>query len=80
MKTFGPDNDAMNDVSLEDDKSDTDSVDTDEGAPASVDDVPELSEQLDEEMVQPLSEDDASKFLTSERGQRTKKGTFQWSC
>jgi len=48
MKTFGPDNDAMNDVSLEDDKSDTDSVDTDEGAPASVDDVPELSEQLDE--------------------------------
>ena len=68
MKTIGPDNDATNDVTLEDDESDDDSVDTEEGTPASTDDVPELPEQHDEEMVRPLPKENAKKFLTTKRG------------
>ena len=79
MKTLTPDLDAMNDVSPVEDQDDTSSVDTAEDVPASIDDVAKLPENLDKEMVQPLPEAKASKFLNTKRGRRTKKDRFQGS-
>jgi len=62
MKTLVPDTDAMNDASPDDVQSKEDSIEEEKGVPIPVDDVPELPENMDEELVQPTTRDDSYEF------------------
>ena len=80
MKTLAPDTDKMNDVTPPfEDQEDDSSVDTEIIEPEPIDDVPELPENMDEEMVNPLPKSEADDFLKSNRGRRGKKDQFQGS-
>jgi len=73
MKTLVPDTDAMNDMSPVDDQNEEDSVKEEKSVPIPLDDVPELPENMDEELVQPVTRDDSDDFLKNHRGRRKKK-------
>jgi len=75
MKTLVPDEDKLNDVSPP--EGDDDSVDTEIGTPDSIEKVPDLPENYDEELLNPPIEEDPSYILKGKRGQRKKKDTFQ---
>jgi len=79
MQTLVPDADAMNDVSLIDEQDDDDSVEDEKDVHASIDDVPKLPENMDEELVQPMTRDDSDDFLRNHRYRRKKKDRFQGS-
>ncbi len=80
MKTISPDTDAMNDASPPvEDQGDDDSVDTEVITPASIDDVPELPENMDEEMVNPTPDPEDTDFLSGKRGRREKTDQFKGS-
>jgi len=55
MKTLVPDTDAMNDVPPVVDQNEEDSVEEEKSVPIPLDDVPELPENMDEELVQPTT-------------------------
>ena len=63
MKTLEPDTDAMNDVSPVNDPDEEGSIEEKKVVPVSIDDVPELPENMDEELVQPITRDDSDEFL-----------------
>jgi len=76
MKTLVPDEEKLNDVSPPD--SDDDSVDTEIGTPESIEKVPDLPENCDEEILNdPTEEEDPSEMLKGKQGRRKKKDTFQ---
>ena len=56
---------------------DDDSVDTEVGTPVAIDEVPDLPENMDEEMLHPTIEEDPEEALKGIRGRRTKKDTYQ---
>jgi len=62
MKTLEPDTDAMNDASPDDVQNKEDSIEEEKGVPIPANDVPELPENMDEELVQPTTRDDSYKF------------------
>ena len=76
MKTLVPDEEKLNDVSPPD--NDDDSVETEIGTPESIEKVPDLPENYDEEILNhPTEEEDPSEILKGKRGRRKKKDTFQ---
>jgi len=76
MKTLVPDEEKLNDVSPPD--GDDDSVDTKIGTPESIEKVPDLPENYDEEILNhPTEEEEPSEILKGKRGRRKKKDTFQ---
>jgi len=76
MKPLVPDEEKLNDVSPSD--SDDDSVDTEIGTPESIENVPDLPENFDEEILNhPTEEEEPSEILKGKRGRRKKKDTFQ---
>jgi len=82
MKTSVPNEEKLNDASPPDD--DGDSVDAEIGTPESIEKVPDLPENLDEEILNHPTEEeeDPSEALKGKRGRRKKKDTFQgnhWS-
>jgi len=79
VKTLTPDTDVMNDVSPVDNANEEESVEEEKVVPVPIDDVPELPENMDEELVQPSTRDDSDKFLKRHRGRRKKKDRFQGS-
>ena len=84
MKTITPDTDKMNDVSPDDlppdlEEDENRSIDSEEGEPAPIDDVPELPENMDEEYESSTQRDDAADFLNKSRGRRTKKDSLKGS-
>jgi len=75
MKTLVPDEDKLNDVPPPD--NDDDSVDTEIGTPESIEKVPDLPENYDEEVLNhPTEEEDPSEILKGKRGRWKKKDTF----
>jgi len=68
VKTLAPDTDAMNDASPDDVQNKEDS----KGAPVPINDVPELPENMDEELAQPTTRCDSEEFLKKHRGRRQK--------
>jgi len=79
MKTLVPDEDKLNDVSPPD--SDDDSVDTEIGTPESIEKVPDLPENYDEEILNhPTEEEEPSEMLkgNEDNGRRRtpSKGTI----
>jgi len=77
MKTLTLDTDVMNDVSPVNDPNEEESVEEEKVVPVPIDDVPELPENMDEELVQPTTRDDSDEFLKKHRGRRKKKDRFQ---
>ena len=75
VKTLVPDEDKLNDVSPP--EGDDDSVDTEIGAPDSIEKVPDLPENYDEELLNPTAEEDPSELLKGKQGRRKKKDAFQ---
>ena len=74
MKTIMPNTDAMNDVPPPvEDQEDDSSVDTEIITPEPIDDIPELPENMDEEMVNPMPESEVTGFLNSNHGCHGKK-------
>jgi len=67
----------LNDVPRPD--NDDDSFDTEIGSPESIEKVPDLPKNYDEEMLNPPAEEEPSKGLKGKQGRRTKKDTFQGS-
>ena len=74
-----PDTDAMNDVSPVNDPDEEEPTGEEKVVPVPIDDVPELPENMDEELVQPTTRDDSDEFLKNHRGRRKKKDRFQGS-
>jgi len=70
MKTPFPDNDKMNDVSPPNDGNEW--VDTEEDAPSSVGEVAPLSENCDEELLNPPAKDEPSELLKGKQSRRKK--------
>jgi len=76
VKTSVPDEEKLNDVSPPD--GDDDSVDTEIGAPESIEKAPDPPENCDEEILNhPTKEEDPSELLKGKRGRRKKKHAFQ---
>jgi len=76
MNTLVPDEEKLNDVSPPD--GDDDSVETEIGTPESIEKVPDLLENYDEEILNhPTEEEELSKMLKGKRGRRKKKDAFQ---
>jgi len=75
MKTLVPNEDKLNDLSPP--EGDDDSVDTKIGTPDSIEKVPDLPENYDEELLNPPIEEEPSETLKGKRGRRKKKDTFQ---
>jgi len=76
VKTLVPDEEKLNDAPPPD--GDDDSIDTEIGAPESIEKVPDLPENHDEEILNhPTEEEDPSEMLKGKRGRRKKKDTFQ---
>jgi hypothetical protein len=68
-KTLSPDTDAMNDASSPiDDQDDNESIDTEAIEPASIKEVPELPEKWDEELDNPVPNEDTVKTQENTRG------------
>jgi len=77
MKTIAPDDEKLNDAPRPD--NDDDSVDTEIGSPESIENLPDLPKNYDEEMLNPPFKEEPSKALKGKQGRRTKKDTFQGS-
>jgi len=77
MKTIAPDDEKLNDAPRPD--NDDDSVDAVIGSPESIEKVPDLPENYDEELLNPPAEEEPSKALKGKQGSRMKKDTFQGS-
>jgi len=75
MKTLVPDQDKLNDASPA--EGDDDSVDTEISTPDSIEKVPDLPENYDEELLDPPIEEEPSEMLRGKRGRRKKKDAFQ---
>jgi len=76
VKTLVPDEEKLNDASPPD--NDDDSVETEIGAPASIEKAPDLPENHGEEILKhPTEEEEPSETLKGKRGRRKKKDTFQ---
>jgi len=75
VKTLVPNEDKLNDVSPP--EGDDDSVDTEIGAPESIEKAPDLPENYDEEFLNPPIEEEPFKTLKGKQGRRKKKDTFQ---
>jgi len=75
MKTSVPDEDKLNDASPP--EGDDDSVDAEIGTPDSIDKVPDLPENYDEELLDPPIEEEPSDMLKGKRGRRKKRDAFQ---
>jgi len=75
MKTLVPDEEKLNDVPPP--EGDDDSVDTEIGTPESIEKVPDLPENYDEELVNHPIEEEPSEILQGKQGRRKKKDTFQ---
>jgi len=76
MKTLVPNEEKLNDVSPLD--GDNDSVDTEIGAPESIEKAPDLPENHDKEILNhPTKEEEPSEILKGKQGRRKKKDTFQ---
>jgi len=73
MKTLVPDDEKMNDAPHP--KNDDDSVDTEVGKPASIEKVPDLPENYDEELLSSPVKEEPSEARKGKRGRRTKKDT-----
>jgi len=74
MKTLVPDDEKLNDVSPP--GGDDDSVDTEIGTPESIEKVPDLPENYDEEILNHPTEEEEPLFK-GKRGRGKKKDTFQ---
>jgi len=77
MKTIAPDYEKLNDAPRPD--NDDDSVNAEIGSPASIEKVPDLPENYDEDVLNPPAKEEPSKALKGKQGCRTKKDTFQGS-
>jgi len=75
MKTLVPDEEKLNDVSPPD--GDDNSVDAEIGTPESIEKVPDIPENYDEEILNhPTKEEEHSEILKGKRGRRKKKDTL----
>jgi len=75
MKTLVPDEDKLNDVPPP--EGDDDSVDTEAGAAEPIEKAPDLPENHDEELLNPVIKEEPSETLKGKEGRRKKKDTFQ---